>query len=92
MLKYIKDILIIVLGIIITIVVLMIVGNIFKTNVKTPVEENTTTAVIDSLIKNNDSLKIEVNTLEHEKETKVVEVYNLSNDSTIKLFYKLVSE
>lgn len=92
MLKYIKDILIIVLGIIITIVVLMVVGNIFKTNVKTPVEENTTTAVIDSLIKNNDSLKIEVNTLEHEKETKVVEVYNLSNDSTIKLFYKLVSE
>lgn len=92
MLKYIKDILIIVLGIIITIVVLMIVGNIFKTNIKTPVEENTTTAVIDSLIKNNDSLKIEVNTIEHEKETKVVEVYNLSNDSTIKLFYKLVSE
>ena len=38
----------------------------------------------------NDSLKIEVNNLDSIKNAKVIEVKTLDNDSTIKLFYKLI--
>ena len=40
--------------------------------------------------KHNDSLKIEVNNLDSIKNAKVIEVKTLDNDSTIKLFYKLI--
>ena len=40
--------------------------------------------------KDNDSLKIEVNNLDSIKNAKVIEVKTLDNDSTIKLFYKLI--
>ena len=40
--------------------------------------------------KNNDSLKIAVNNLDSIKNAKVIEVKTLDNDSTIKLFYKLI--
>ena len=55
----------------------------------TPVEENTH---IDSLITVNDSIKLEVEHLDSIKNAKVIEVKALDNDSTIKLFYELVSE
>ena len=42
------------------------------------------------LQKRNDSLKIEVNNLDSIKNAKVIEVKTLDNDSTIKLFYKLI--
>ena len=42
------------------------------------------------LQKHNDSLKIEVDNLDSIKNAKVIEVQNLDNDSTIKLFYKLI--
>ena len=42
------------------------------------------------LQKHNDSLKIEVNNLDSIKNAKVIEVKTLDNDSTIKLFYKLI--
>ena len=42
------------------------------------------------LQKHNDSLKIEVNNLDSIKNAKVIEVKKLDNDSTIKLFYKLI--
>ena len=42
------------------------------------------------LQKHNDSLKIEVNNLDSIKNAKVIEVKTLNNDSTIKLFYKLI--
>ena len=42
------------------------------------------------LQKRNDSLKIEVNNLDSIKNAKVLEVKTLDNDSTIKLFYKLI--
>lgn len=44
------------------------------------------------LQKHNDSLKIEVDNLDSIKNAKVIEVQTLDNDSTLKLFYKLVSE
>ena len=55
----------------------------------TPVEKN---EVIDSLTKVNDSIKIKVERLDSVKNAKVIEVTTLDNDSTLKLFYELVSE
>ena len=46
----------------------------------------------DSIIKVNDSIKIKVEHLDSIKNAKVIEVKTLNNDSTLKLFYKLVSE
>ncbi len=56
--------------------------------VSSPVEK----AEIDSLLKANDSIKIVVEHLDSVKNAKVIEVSSLNNDSTLKLFYKLVSE
>lgn len=55
----------------------------------TPVER---TEVIDSLTKVNDSIKIKVEKLDSIKDAKIIEVSTLDNDSTLKLFYELVSE
>ena len=46
----------------------------------------------DSIIKVNDSIKIKVEHLDSIKNAKVIEVQTLDNDSSLKLFYKLVSE
>lgn len=43
-----------------------------------------------TLIKVNDSIKIEVDKLDSIKNAKVIEVQELDNDSTIKLFYRLI--
>lgn len=48
--------------------------------------------VIDSLTAVNDSIKIKVEKLDSIKDAKVIEVSTLDNDSTLKLFYELVSE
>ena len=60
-----------------------------KHNISTPVEN---IAKIDSLTTINDSIKIKVEKLDSIKDAKVIEVSTLDNDSTLKLFYKLVSE
>ena len=54
------------------------------------IKENVT--VTDSIIKINDSIKIKVEHLDSVKNAKVIEVQTLDNDSTLKLFYELVSE
>lgn len=48
--------------------------------------------VTDSIIRVNDSIKIKIEHLDSIKNAKVIEVQTLDNDSTLKLFYKLVSE
>lgn len=40
--------------------------------------------------KHNDSLRIKVDNLDSIKNAKVIEIKTLDNDSTIKLFYKLI--
>ena len=60
-----------------------------KHNISTPIENDT---IIDSLATVNDSIKIKVEKLDSIKDAKVIEVSTLDNDSTLKLFYKLVSE
>ena len=47
---------------------------------------------IDSISKVNDSIKIKIEKLDSSKNAKVIEVQTLNNDSTLKLFYELVSE
>lgn len=42
------------------------------------------------LQKHNDSLKIKIDNLDSIKNAKVIEVKALDNDSTVKLFYKLI--
>ena len=59
------------------------------TKQSTPVENSTK---IDSLITVNDSIKIKVEKLDSIKDAKIIEVSTLNNDSTLKLFYELVSE
>jgi hypothetical protein len=46
----------------------------------------------DSIIKVNDSIKIKVEQLDSIKDAKIIEVQTLDNDSTLKLFYKLISK
>ena len=60
-----------------------------KHNIDIPVDN---TAKIDSLTTINDSIKIKVEKLDSIKDAKVIEVSTFNNDSTLKLFYKLVSE
>ena len=77
--------------VIILLIVLVIVVNYlpFKSTPTTsPVERSK----INSITKDNNKLIIEVEHLDSIKNAKVIEVKTLDNDSTIKLFYKLVSE
>ena len=68
----------------------VIVGYVISdTNKVTPVENN---EIIDSLTQVNDSIKIKVLKIDSIKNAKVIEVQTLDNDSTLKLFYELVSE
>lgn len=45
---------------------------------------------VDSITKVNKTLIIEVNNLDSIKNAEIIEVKSLDNDSTIKLFYKLI--
>ncbi len=54
----------------------------------TPVEE----IRIDSISKENAKLILEVNNLDSIKDAKVIEVKSLNNDSTLRLFYKLIGK
>ena len=46
----------------------------------------------DSIVKVNDSIKIKVEQLDSIKDAKIIEVQTLDNDSTLKLFYELISK
>lgn len=60
-----------------------------RLNNSRPVEE---IVKADSIIKVNDSIKIKVEQLDSIKDAKIIEVQALDNDSTIKLFYELISK
>ena len=65
-----------------------VVGHFVVLNKCTSVDNKT----IDSLTQVNDSIKIKVEKLDSIKDAKIIEVSTLDNDSTLKLFYELVSE
>ena len=75
--------------IIIAVVVVYVYGKKIINN-EEDIKENV--IVTDSIIKVNDSIKIKVEHLDSIKNAKVIEVQTLDNDSTLKLFYELVSE
>lgn len=60
-----------------------------NSNNSRPVEE---IIKADSIIKVNDSIKIKVEQLDSIKDAKIIEVQTLDNDSTLKLFYELISK
>ena len=53
---------------------------------------SSTIEYVDSIKTENDKLILEVNNLDSLKNAKIIEVKSLDNDSTIKLFYKLIRE
>ena len=53
---------------------------------------NSTIEYVDSVKKENDKLILKVNNLDSLKNAKIIEVKSLDNDSTVKLFYKLIRE
>lgn len=59
-------------------------------NNRFPVDIKKTQKTIDSLNIKNDSIKSDINKLNKDKDEKVNKVLSLDNDSTLKLFYKLV--
>lgn len=62
----------------------IIIGSYYHRNTNNIIEPNV------EIQKHNDSLRIEVDNLDSIKNAKVIEVKTLDNDSTIKLFYKLI--
>lgn len=74
--------------------ILAIIGGAIKTcsnghkKTSTPVEKER----IDSITKEHDKLILEVKTLDSIKDVKTIEVKSLSNDSTLRLFYKLIGK
>ena len=75
---------VIILVIIFIICCFVIIGKYYHNENNNVIEPNV------EIQKHNDSLKIEVNNLDSIKNAKVIEVKTLDNDSTIKLFYKLI--
>lgn len=62
----------------------MVIGKYYHTKNNNSIEQNI------ELQKHNDSLRIKVDNLDSIKNAKIIEVKTLDNDSTIKLFYKLI--
>lgn len=65
-------------------IVIMYIVNSYHTKNNNIIEQDI------ELQKHNDSIKVEVKQLDSIKNAKVIEVKTLDNDSTIKLFYKLI--
>ena len=66
------------------IVIIAIMSLIDNKKTYTVIEQNV------EIQKHNDSLRIEIDNLDSIKNAKVIEVKTLDNDSTVKLFYKLI--
>lgn len=85
MINFIKDIIkSAVIFFVFGIVIIAIMSLIDNKKTYTIVEQNV------EIQKHNDSLRIEVDNLDSIKNAKVIEVKTLDNDSTVKLFYKLI--
>ena len=75
--------------IVILVIILAIILNylLFKSiQTTSPVESSK----IDSIVKDNDKLIIEVEHLDSIKNAKSIEIKSLDNDSTLRLFYQLI--
>lgn len=77
--------------VIILLIILVIIKNClsFKSTPTIPPVES---SKIDSITKDNNKLIIDVKHLDSIKNAKSIEVKNLDNDSTLKLFYQLIGK
>ena len=77
--------------VIILLIILVIIKNClsFKNTPTTPPVES---SKIDPITKDNDKLIIDIKRLDSIKNDKSIEVKNLDNDSTLKLFYQLIGK
>lgn len=92
--EFIKDVLLFIKEIFIGVILFFVIGIVFAI-IMTFIDnyyKKSNNIIEDNieLQKHNDSLKIEVDNLDSIKNAKVIEVQNLDNDSTIKLFYQLI--
>lgn len=71
---------------------LVLAGIIFKAEKDTDIIIKNAELDIDNKSKANDSIKLEVENINRIKDAEIIEVSSLDNDSTVKLFYKLVKE
>lgn len=74
------------------VLILVLAGIIFKAEKDTDVIIKNAELDIDDKIKANDSIKLEIENINNIKDAEVIEISSLDNDSTVKLFYKLVKE
>lgn len=74
------------------VLILVLAGIIFKAEKDTDVIIKNAELDIDDKIKTNDSIKLEIENINKIKDAEVIEISSLDNDSTVKLFYKLVKE
>ena len=81
-----------VVGCYLVILAVVIIYSYSKKIINNEIDTKENVTVTDSIIKVNDSIKIKVEHLDSIKNAKVIEVQTLDNDSTLKLFYELVSE
>ena len=81
-----------VVGCYLIIIAVVIIYNYSKKIINNEEDIKENVIVTDSIIKVNDSIKIKVEHLDSIKNAKIIEVQTLDNDSTLKLFYELVSE
>lgn len=72
--------------------ILVLAGIIFKQQKDTDIDIKKAELDIDNKIKSNDSIKLEIENINKIKDAEIIEISSLDNDSTIKLFYKLVKE
>ena len=74
------------------VLILVLAGIIFKAEKDTDVIIKNAELDIDDKIKANDSIKLEIENINKIKDAEIIEISSLDNDSTVKLFYKLVKE
>ena len=72
--------------------ILVMIAIIFKVEKDNDIIINKAELDIDDKIKTNDSIKLEIENINKIKDAEVIEISSLDNDSTVKLFYKLVKE
>ena len=74
------------------VLILVIAGIVFKVEKDTDIIIKNAELDNDDKIKTNDSIKLEIENINKIKDAEVIEISSLDNDSTVKLFYKLVKE
>lgn len=77
-------------GVAVIVVSTLIVGAIIRGCINKQIKKDNTT--IEKTNYSNDSLRIELKHIDKDKNEKIIEVKGLNNDSTYKLFKRLIAE